>query len=322
MPLSARSAAPIRNRCRHRPRDRLGLGPACDQRASVGEDRAGAQARCQACRHRPAPNPLGPGRRLAPADPHRLRRRTGPRPDAHPGARRPRRPHLSGREQRRLRTGGTPRAAALPTGSRRRDHRAVAQRRGASGRPLRRRSHAIHTHRFRHEPLLPWRAEPAHRGAAARRHRRLWPLWRRRDAGNGGLLRSQLQRRAQTIRTGHVTHHQPPEARRGPAACSRSADPRSVHRRQQPGGDQSGHREDPRRSGARGPVHRRARPVHDRDRALRRYRAAGDDLSGNRGFLPQLRHLLHAVWTASGGAARRGLVEPPPDAGHWRHGWV
>ena len=44
----------------------------------------------------------------------------------------------------------------------------------------------------------------------------------------------------------------------------RSADPRAVHRREQSGGHLSRHRQDPSRPGARGPVHRGARSVHDR----------------------------------------------------------
>ena len=59
--------------------------------------------------------------------------------------------------------------------------------------------------------------------------------------------------------------------------------------------------------------------VHDPfmtdDRALRRYRAAGDDVSGDRGFLPRLRHLLHAIRAARGAAAGRGVVEPEAGAG-------
>ena len=66
---------------------------------------------------------------------------------------------------------------------------------------------------------------------------------------------------------------------------------------------------------ARGSVHGRARPVPDRDGALRRYRVAGGDLSRNRGFLPRLRHLLGAIRPRRGAAAGRGLVEFPPGAG-------
>ena len=157
-------------------------------------------------------------RRLVPADPHRHRRRPGAGRDAHPGARRPAdraylAEHTLGFDQ--VEHDVLPR---FTPGSRRRDHRAVRSRRGASGRAVRCRAHAIHPHRFRHEPLRPWRPEPAHRGAAARRHRRLWPLRRRRDAGHRGVVRSELQRRAQAIRPGDDTHHQPPEARRGAAA--------------------------------------------------------------------------------------------------------
>ena len=65
--------------------------------------------------------------------------------------------------------------------------------------------------------------------------------------------------------------------------------------------------------------------VHDPfltvDRALCRHRAAGGDLSGDRGFLPRLRHLLHAIQPPRGGAAGRGVVEPAAGAGAGRaHG--
>ena len=66
---------------------------------------------------------------------------------------------------------------------------------------------------------------------------------------------------------------------------------------------------------ARGSVHRRARPVPVGDGALCRYRAAGDDLSRNRGFLPRLRHLLAAIRPRGGAAAGRGVVEFPAGAG-------
>ena len=77
-----------------------------------------------------------------------------------------------------------------------------------------------------------------------------------------------------------------------------------------------------RRPGARGPVHRRARPVHDRHGALCRYRAAGGDLPGDRGFLPRLRRLLHAVragapWRRR---TRRGRISALRRS--WRGGWA
>ena len=61
--------------------------------------------------------------------------------------------------------------------------------------------------------------------------------------------------------------------------------------------------------------------VHDPfmtdDRALRRYRAAGDDLSRNRGFLPRLRHLLPAIRAAPPcrRRARHGRICA------WRRNW-
>ena len=72
---------------------------------------------------------------------------------------------------------------------------------------------------------------------------------------------------------------------------------------------------------ARGSVHGRARPVSVGDRALCRHRAARDDLSRNRGFLPRLRHLLDAVRARRGAAAGRGMVEPAPRAGTGAAAW-
>ena len=66
---------------------------------------------------------------------------------------------------------------------------------------------------------------------------------------------------------------------------------------------------------ARGPVHRGARSLPDRHRELRRHRAAGGDLSRDRGSLPRLRRLLDAVGPAGRQAAGRGAVELRRGAG-------
>ena len=61
--------------------------------------------------------------------------------------------------------------------------------------------------------------------------------------------------------------------------------------------------------GARGPVHRGARSLHDRHREVRRHRAAGGELSRDRRSLSRLWRLLDAVGPAGGQAARRGALE-------------
>ena len=95
----------------------------------------------------------------------------------------------------------------------------------------------------------------------------------------------------------------------------RPAIARAVRRGEQSGRDLSRRRQGASGPLARGSVHGRARPVSVGDRALCRYRAARDDLSRNRGFLPRLRHLLDAVRARSGAAAGRSVVEPAPRAG-------
>ena len=103
--------------------------------------------------------------------------------------------------------------------------------------------------------------------------------------------------------------------RRGAAGDARPADPRPVHRLQQSRRHQPGSGQDAPRSGTRGPLHRRARPLPVGDRALRRHRAAGGDLSRDRGFLPRLRLLLHAVRPPRRGAVRRSPLERGGGAG-------
>ena len=83
--------------------------------------------------------------------------------------------------------------------------------------------------------------------------------------------------------------------RRGTARGEGPADPRAAHRREQSGCHLSRYRQDASRPCARGSVHRGARSVHVGHRALCRHRAAGNDLSGDRGLFPRLRHLLHAI---------------------------
>ncbi len=64
------------------------------------------------------------------------------------------------------------------------------------------------------------------------------------------------------------------------------------------------------RSGARGPVHGRARAVPDRDRAIRRRGLASDDVSGARRSLPGRRTQPHPDRAQADRTARRVPVEP------------
>ena len=103
-----------------------------------------------------------------------------------------------------------------------------------------------------------WRPGPLDRGVGRR-------LDRQRDV----LQRPGPARRSSTA----VGQHEPP--RRDPRRHERSADPRSGGVELQPDGDHPERREDPRRRGARRPVHGRPRAVHHRHGALRRHRPAG-----------------------------------------------
>ena len=60
---------------------------------------------------------------------------------------------------------------------------------------------------------------------------------------------------------------------------------------------------------ARGPFHRRARSHADRHGEIRRYRAAGDDISRNLRFLSRLWQLLHAVRAGRRAPSGRGVVQ-------------
>ena len=73
------------------------------------EGGGGAQDGRAGHRHRSAPQPHGPARRLAHPDPHRHRRRAGARHHAHPGARRPVRPRATSPRTRSASTGSRPR---------------------------------------------------------------------------------------------------------------------------------------------------------------------------------------------------------------------
>ena len=172
-------------------------------------------------------------------------------------------------------------------------------------------------------PLRLWRPGAARRGAAARRHRRLWPLRRRRAAGDRGVVRAELQRGAQAVgprrrRARSIT------LRLGEALLEAKDPPiRALFiAANNPAVTCPDTGEDASRPGARGPVHRGARSVHVGHRALCRHRAAGGDLSGDRGFLPRLRHLLHAIQPPRGGAAGRGVVEPASWRRRWPRAWA
>ncbi len=89
---------------------------------------------------------------------------------------------------------------------------------------------------------------------------------RRRAAADGRLVRSQLRRRAQAVRPGDGAHGESPAPRRRAPEHEGSADPRAVRRRQQSGRDLPRGAQGAEGPDARGPVHRGARPVHDRHR--------------------------------------------------------
>jgi anaerobic selenocysteine-containing dehydrogenase len=124
--------------------------------------------------------------------------------------------------------------------------------------------------------------------------------------GGGALLLAagsmDFQFGGQALGAGLGADGQPSGARRGAGGDARPAAARPVHRGEQPGGHQPGCEPAAACAVPRGFVHRRARPVPDRHGALCGHRAAGHDLSGNRGFLSLLRHLPDAI-RPGGGAA-------------------
>ena len=112
--------------------------------------------------------------------------------------------HTLGFDQR-----GTRGAAAFHPRPRRRHHRRRGVRRGAACRDVRRDKKITDPPRLGHDAPHPRRPGAAHRRAAARRHRRIWPLRRRRGERHRRIVRTQLQCGAQAVRPGDDAHHQP-----------------------------------------------------------------------------------------------------------------
>ena len=165
--------------------------------------------------------------------------------------------------------------------------------------------------------LAARRPGAAHGGAAAGRDRPLRREGRRRHAAHRGVVRPQLCRRAQAVgrRRAGGPHRQSSAPRRRAPQHEGPADPRALHLGQQPGRDLPRSPQGAEGPLARGPVHRRARPVHDRHGEVRRHRAAGDDLSRDRRPLPCLRRLLDAVGPSGGEARGRGALQLRRGAG-------
>ena len=151
------------------------------------------------------------------ADPHRHRRGAGARRHAHPGARRAVRPCLSRRAHAWLRSGGARDTAGIRPGPRRFHHRHRAGGCRALRRALRPRQPLVHQARLRHDAVHLRRTGASHGCAAAGSDRCLWPIWRRRPAGDRGVVRAELQRDPQTIRAGEHAHGELRAARRGAA---------------------------------------------------------------------------------------------------------
>ena len=111
--------------------------------------------------------------------------------------------HTLGFEQCRARG-----SAAFHSGPRRLDHRRRGGRCRAACRALWRREEVVHPLGYGMTRFNLRRPGAAHRRAAAWRHRRLWPLRRRRAARHRGFVRAELQCGAQAIRARRDTHHQ------------------------------------------------------------------------------------------------------------------
>ena len=119
-------------------------------------------------------------------------------------------------------------------------------------------------------------------------------------------------------------HGQSPAAGRRAPEHEGPADPRALHLGQQSGGDLPRGPQGAEGAGARGPVHRGARSLHDRHREVRRHRAAGGELSRDRRSLSRLWRLLDAVGPAGRQAAGRSPLQLRRGAGarpaHGPHG--
>ena len=92
----------------------------------------------------------------------------------------------------------------------------------------------VHTPRRGHDAACPRRAGAACGGLAAGRDGCLRPRGRRRAAAHRSLMRAQLQCNPQAVRPCRNPARQPPAPRRGATRHARPADPRPVHRQQQP----------------------------------------------------------------------------------------
>ena len=97
------------------------------------------------------------------------------------------------------------------------------------------REEVVHPAGLGHDALHLWRPGAAHRRAAARRHRRLWPLRRRRAAGTAASFELNYNAVRKPSGPAADAHDQSQPAGRGAAGAERSADPRAVHRREQSG---------------------------------------------------------------------------------------
>ena len=267
----------------------------------------GAEERRARRRHRSDPDPNGRGVRLA------------PRADAG---------HATPRSRSACCTSCWPRAGKIVSSSsertvgweafrrahpgvsalaRRRDHRPSGRSPSSSWASDWPRPADGHPYRHRHSAPRRRRHGGADDHVHSRRHRRLALSGRRRPLRHARLLRPGL---------GGTVARRPADAAT-PARCTMTRlgegllelDDPPVKAlfvyAQQPGRQHSAPDEGPPRAGARGPVHRRRRALHDRHRALRGHRAAGHDADRAPRSADRVRAPVHRLERAGRRAARR-----------------
>ena len=150
---------------------------------------------------RSAPHAIGADADLASSRSHRHRCRVGARHHACARARRVcDRDYIAqytlgfDQVEREILPRFTPRPRRRITGIPPRDVERLAAMYGARG--------SVHPAGMGHVALHLWRSSAAYRRAAARRDRCLWTLWWRCAAGDCCILRTELQRDAQAVRSG------------------------------------------------------------------------------------------------------------------------
>src|SRR6266540_2434421 len=232
---------------------------------------------------------------------HHARARSG-------GSRRPRLPrarHARLRPARRARADLLARGRRAGRRTRRRDHRPVRA-------PLRRHAADLHPGRHRHLAPRQWRDDVPHARVPARAHRRLRGFARRRAALDGRRLWIRLCRAGapRSPADAGPPHDQHDPARTRPDGPDTGATGALTLRLQlEPGGRVPGPDARAPRARAGGSLHGRPRAGDDRHRALRRHRAAGDDLDGAPRSLLLVRPAHRAARAAGPAAAGRSEVQ-------------